>query len=73
MLFRSVNRHRIGAGFGYADVIPGVDFDAFGGGMFPATEFLGDSTRVDLCSYWLGIGCTWRYDRSASRGRAAGP
>jgi len=65
--FAIINRHRIGAGFGYSDVLPGVDFDAFGGGMFPATEFLGDSTRVDLCSYWLGIGATWHYDRQATR------
>ena len=65
--FAIVNRHRIAAGFGYADVIPGVDFDAFAGGMFPATEFLGDATRVDICSYWLGVGITWHYDRRTIR------
>lgn len=68
--FAIVNRHRIAAGFGYSDVIPGVDFDAFAGGMFPATEFLGDATRFDICSYWIGLGFTWHYDRAARRAGA---
>jgi long-chain fatty acid transport protein len=65
--FAIVNEHRISAGFGYSDVIPGLDFDAFAGGMFPATEFLGDSTRVDVCSYWIGVGFTWHFDRTQAR------
>jgi hypothetical protein len=62
-----VNEHRLSGGFGYSGVIPGLDFDAFAGGMFPATEFLGNSTRVDICSYWAGVGFTWHFDRSTPR------
>ena len=70
--FAIVNQHRMSAGFGYSDVIPGLDFDAFAGGMFPATEFLGNSTRVDISSYWVGIGFTWHFDRPEGRSAAAG-
>lgn len=65
--FAIVNEHRLSAGFGYSDVYPGLDFDAFAGGMFPATEFLGNSTRVDVCSYWIGVGFTWHFDRTQAR------
>jgi len=65
--FAVVNMHRIAAGIGYANVIPGVDFDGFAGGMFPATAFLGDATRVDISSYWVGLGLTWHYDRTEPR------
>ena len=65
-----VNPHRLTAGFGYDDVIPGLDFDAYAGGMFPATAFLGDSTRVDIASWWIGIGFSWHFDRQAARSRA---
>jgi len=68
--FAIVNEHRMSAGFGYSDVIPGLDFDAFAGGMFPATEFLGRSTRVDICSYWAGLGFTWHFDRPQTRAAA---
>ncbi len=70
--FAIVNEHRISGGFGYSDVIPGLDFDAFAGGMFPATEFLGDSTRIDICSYWAGVGFTWHFDRPTPRTPASG-
>lgn len=70
--FAIVNEHRISGGFGFSDVYPGLDFDAFAGGMFPATEFLGDSTRVDICSYWAGVGFTWHFDRQKPRTPAAG-
>jgi len=65
-----VNPHRLTAGFGYADVIPGLDFDAYAGGMFPATAFLGDSTRVDIASWWIGMGFSWHFDRQATRSQS---
>jgi hypothetical protein len=40
--------------------------------MFPATEFLGDSTRIDICSYWAGVGFTWHFDRPTPRTPASG-
>jgi hypothetical protein len=35
--------------------------------MFPATEFLGDATRIDISSYWIGLGLTWHFDRPQPR------
>jgi len=66
--FAVINQHRFSAGFGVSDVLPGVDFDAFAGGMFRASEQLGAFTNVNVESYWLGVGFTWRFDRGACRG-----
>ena len=61
-----VNEHRISAGVGVRDVLPGVDFDLFGGGMFEASqEFAGGSVVASLESYWVGTGLTWRFGRGA--------
>ena len=63
--FAVINQHRLSAGFGVSDVLPGVDFDAFAGGMFRASEQLGAFTNVNVESYWIGLGFTWRFDRGA--------
>lgn len=55
-----VNQHRISAGFGVVDVLPGVNFDAFAGCMVGASDDLG-TTTVDISSYFLGAGFTWRF------------
>jgi long-chain fatty acid transport protein len=61
--FAVVNQHRISGGLGVSDVLPGLDFDFLAGGMFPASAQLGALTRVDVSSYWLGVGLTWRFGR----------
>jgi len=55
-----INQHRLAAGLGISDVLPGLDFDAFAGGMFEASQQLGNFTNVSLESYWIGLGFTWR-------------
>jgi len=55
------NQHRVSAGIGVVDVLPGVNFDAFAGGMFRASDQLGASTNVAASSYYLGVGITWRF------------
>jgi long-chain fatty acid transport protein len=65
--FAVINQHRLSAGVGVSDVLPGVDFDAFAGGMFRASEQLGAFTNVNVESYWIGLGFTWRFDRGACR------
>lgn len=57
--FSAQCNHRIAGGFG-VDIYPGVQLDAFAGGMFPATEQFGSSTVTTLSSYWVGFGLTWR-------------
>jgi len=63
--FAVVNQHRLSLGAGVSDVLPGLDMDVLAGGMFPATEQLGDITSVSVNSYWIGAGLTWRYGRGA--------
>jgi hypothetical protein len=43
----------------------GLDVDAFAGGMFPASQALGNFTTVNVASYWLGVGFTWHFDPPA--------
>jgi long-chain fatty acid transport protein len=47
-------------------VLPGLDFDAFAGGMFQASQQLGNFTNVSVESYWIGVGLTWRFNSGYS-------
>ncbi len=70
--FAIINEHRMAGGIGVRDVlVRGLDFDAFAGGMFPASEQLGTATTVSVASYWLGVGFTWHFNQPpASPGRS---
>ncbi len=57
--------HRISAGIGIVDVLPGIDLDFYAGGMFRDTQPLGGFTTTSLASYWVGAGLTWRFGRGA--------
>ena len=62
--FAIVNEHRMAAGAGIEDLfMPGLDLDVFAGGMFPAGDQLGNATRVNIESYWIGLGFTWHFDQ----------
>ncbi len=63
--FAVINQHRVTAGVGIIDVLPGLNFDAFAGCMFEASQQLGNFTNVSAESYFLGLGFTWRFDRGA--------
>ena len=56
------NPNRLTGGFSVSDVLPGVDFDAFAGGMFPYSVSTGPHTTSSVASYWIGVGATWRFD-----------
>jgi len=56
--FSAQCNHRIAGGLG-VDIYPGIQLDAFAGGMFPATDQFGSSTVTTLSSYWVGFGLTW--------------
>lgn len=64
-LLAVTNRHRISAGIGVVDVLPGIDLDLLAGGMFRDEEQLGALTSTSLSSYWIGFGMTWRFGRGA--------
>jgi long-chain fatty acid transport protein len=60
-LLAITSQHRISGGIGKVDVLPGLDFDLFAGGMFRDTEHLGRFTTTSIASYWIGFGLTWRF------------
>ena len=61
-----VNEHRLSGGVGIRDVLPGIDFDVFAGGMLGASQdFVGGHVTASLESYWIGAGLTWRFGRGA--------
>ena len=61
-LFAAIPQHRITAGVGVRDVLPGIDYDLFAGGMFEASQTFGLTTAT-VKSYWVGTGFTWHFGR----------
>ena len=52
-----VIEHRIFAGVGICNVLPGIDFDVFAGRMFDASQdFAGGAVTSSLESHWIGAG-----------------
>lgn len=70
-LLAITSQHRISAGVGVVDVLPGIDIDLMAGGMFKDSEQLGDFTVTSIESYWIGLGLTWRFGRGADGGTSA--
>jgi long-chain fatty acid transport protein len=64
-LLAVTSEHRLSLGLGVVDVLPGVDFDMMGGGMFLDEKQLGATTNTSIESYWLGAGVTWRFRRGS--------
>ena len=64
-LLAVTSQHRIAAGIGVVDVLPGIDMDLMAGGMFRDEQQLGDFTLTTIESYWIGVGMTWRFGRGA--------
>lgn len=63
--FAAISQHRLTGGVGIRDLLPGLDFDLFAGGMFENTDRFA-STIASIESYWVGAGITWRFGRGAS-------
>lgn len=64
-LLALTSQHRLTGGIGVTDVLPGVDLDLMGGGMFRDQQQLGDATQTSIMGYWLGVGVTWRFGRGS--------
>jgi long-chain fatty acid transport protein len=69
--FPNINEHRMTFGIGMRDMLPGVDVDIFAGGMPAADRQYGEFTTVELQSYWVGFGTTWRFGRGSGCCRVA--
>lgn len=60
------NEHRISAGVGISDALPGIDLDLFAGGMFDSSSTFADGAiNSSLESYWIGLGVTWNFGRGS--------
>jgi len=64
-LLAVTGQHRLTGGVGIVDLLPGIDADVMGGGMFHSSQQLGDYTNTSISSYWLGFGLTWRFNRGS--------
>lgn len=64
-LLAITSQHRISAGIGIVDILPGLDMDLMAGGMFRDEEQLGNFTTTSIESYWIGLGLTWRFGRGS--------
>jgi long-chain fatty acid transport protein len=64
--FAALSEHRITGGIGVQDVLPGIDFDLYAGGMFENSDRFA-TTFASTESYWLGAGLTWRFGRGSDR------
>ena len=60
----AVSEHRLSGGVGVRDLLPGVDLDIHAGGMFFGEDQFGQ-TGVNVESYWVSAGLTWRFGRGA--------
>ncbi len=63
--FAAISQHRLTGGVGIRDLLPGLDFDIFAGGMFKNTDQFA-ATVAAMQGYWVGAGITWRFGRGAS-------
>jgi long-chain fatty acid transport protein len=63
-LLASPNQNRLSVGLGIVDIVPGLDFDTFAGGMFAESTATGPFTTVRMDSWWIGGGVTFRFGRS---------
>lgn len=71
--FAAISQHRITAGVGKRDMLPGVDVDLFAGYAFDATDRFA-ATQVNISgNYWVGFGLTWRFGGCPPDATAAAP
>jgi long-chain fatty acid transport protein len=59
--FGVINENRMTIGCGVSDIISNVDLDLLAGAMFRESHQFGALTRINLESYWLGAGLTWKF------------
>jgi long-subunit fatty acid transport protein len=62
--FAAICQDRFTGGIGIRDILPGIDFDLFAGGMFEASDRFA-RTVAPVEGYWIGFGLTWRFGRGA--------
>ncbi len=61
----AINQHRISAGIGRQDVLPGLDLDLFAGGMLNASDQFGTHSAAEVAIWYIGLGLTWRFNQNS--------
>lgn len=59
--FANICQNRISVGVGIVDIRPGMDIDVFAGGMFKESAQLGAFTNVNMESWFVGTGLSYRF------------
>lgn len=59
--FANICQNRISVGVGIVDIRPGMDIDVFAGGMFKESGQLGPFTNVNMESWFVGTGLSYRF------------
>jgi len=54
-------KHRLTAGMGIEDILPGVTLDFYGGGYLPESHQYGTHTTASLKLWYAGAGLTWKF------------
>jgi long-chain fatty acid transport protein len=59
-----ISQHRVTAGIGFDDVLPGVTLDLFAGAMLPESHQFGTHTSTSLKVWYVGGGLTWKFGQN---------
>lgn len=57
----AISKHRLTAGVGYQNIIPGFDVDLYAGGLLPESDDFGPFTSAKAFAWYAGFGLTWRF------------
>lgn len=57
----AISKHRITAGLGYCNLLPGMSVDVFAGGLLPQSENFGAHSSSTAFAWYAGLGLTWAF------------
>lgn len=57
----AISKHRLTVGLGYANILPGLDFDMYGGGLLQESSDFGPFSSAKAYAWYAGFGLTWRF------------
>jgi long-chain fatty acid transport protein len=57
----AISKHRLTAGLGYCNILPGLSVDGYAGGLLPQSEDFGTHTHTTAFAWYLGVGLTWAF------------
>jgi long-chain fatty acid transport protein len=55
----AISKHRLTAGLGYCNILPGLNFDMYAGGLLRQSEDFGAHSHASAFAWYAGAGLTW--------------